>query len=198
MFKVLMDYTTLAHVFTSYTVPEAIKVKANIGDVFDKINVPSNELLAKMRAEGISLSDFDVETKEIDMRDVAPSVLHRHIKNLFLNIDDLANCLNSFSLTQKIEARDYFTRAIDLLNLPSEELLAQLKAQGLIENQERVQQEQAKKLNSIRDKLNRATAEAPKPTLDELQVARTKALLNKKFSEIGNKPDADVLSFKAN
>lgn len=193
-----MDYTTLAHVFTSYTVPEAIKVKANIGEVFEKINVPSNELIAKMRAEGISLSDFDVETKEIDMRDVAPSVLHRHIKSMFLNIDELANCLNSFSLTQKIEARDYFNRAIDLLNLPSDELLTQLKAQGLIENQERVQQEQAKKLNSIRDKLNRATVETPKQSIDELQVARTKALLNKKFSELGAKPDADVLSFKTN
>lgn len=190
----MMDYCNISTVFSQYSVLDALKVKHNIEYAIDALHIPSKELLQEMAQEGISIDEFEQSSPEVDTRDVTSSILRSHLKALFLDHQTLLQTLSGFSLSQRIEVRDYLFNLISLLKLPSPQLLEKLIQEGLynpkhMPDHQRVldvktrlenaakqnKQSQVDKINQIKAKLSQSKS----VITDELKVARTKALLNK-------------------
>lgn len=164
MFNVISDKNNIMAVFQSYSVTQALEVKYNVQTVIANLNIPSAELLAKMQAEGLSLEDFDLQSKRSDQHS-ADSVLRSHLKPLFLDFAHLNEVISSLSIKQAMAVRDILTAMLPHLKLPSESLLAEMEKEGL-------------SLHKLGVKNS-----APQTTVSNSKLAQTKSLLGQALQQ---------------
>lgn len=127
----LSDDIILTAVFGSYTVAEALQVQQNITHALPKLPLPSADLLAHIEAEGLSLTDFDMPKPRSGLMLADPSVVKRHLKQLFLQPDRLQASLADVAVSEAQAVASAIGKAQTALRLPSAALLAKMAAEGL-------------------------------------------------------------------
>jgi hypothetical protein len=127
----LSDDIILTAVFGSYTVAEALQVQHNITQALPKLPLPSADLLAHIEAEGLSLTDFDMPKPRSGLMLADPSVVKRHLKQLFLQPDRLQASLADVAVSEAQAVASAIGKAQTALRLPSAALLAKMAAEGL-------------------------------------------------------------------
>ncbi len=65
MYKLFSNATHLKSVFGSYNTLDALKVKFNIQQVAQRLQIPSRALLEHMEQEGIALKDIDQQVNNV-------------------------------------------------------------------------------------------------------------------------------------
>ena len=193
MHNLLMDKVSLSQVFLSLEPMEALKVKNNIDWSFNELSLPSDELLADMKAQGISLPDTVSKSKKLDIGAINDSVLHKHLSELFLDKHKLYNVLCEFSLLEQVTLRSFLTSLETLLHLPSSELIDRMQNEGVLATllgeddkaasvKQKIEALSNSQRNNKLDEVKKRLANISKTQTncpDELKVARIKANLNK-------------------
>ena len=194
MFNIMTDYANVSFVFSEYKMKDSIQVKRNIEYVFSQLQLPSEDLLKEMAAEGISLSELAPTSNNLDTRDLNTSVIRSHLHTLFLNHTSLYQAISAMSIQQKLLVRDFLLNLVPMLKLPSPALLEKMEQQGVIaanpihlvcENTEQEKLNHAR-VESIKDKLTQFETNTKSRSADEVKVARVKALLAKKKENTTN------------
>ena len=117
----------LVEVFKKFTLNQAITVKQHILHCFEKLNLPSEDLLQQMLAEGL---DFPA-TKPLSNPNISDSVIRVLLTNIFLDEKQLCDTIASFSVPEQIQCQQTISRAMQHLKQPSATLLAQLAHEGI-------------------------------------------------------------------
>lgn len=172
MFAIFSDEENLLAVFKKYSVTEALKVKFNILQAIKTLNIPSDELIAHMRDEGLCITDFNLGTeKSSHVYESSPSVIRAHLHKVFLDRQKLIDAMSGFSMSQAIEVRALLQKNMAQLKLPSDDLLSKMEQEGLslqrigIENTAPQSSVSSAKLANTKKRLSQAleeTAEAKK------------------------------------
>jgi len=132
MFSIFTQQQNIVAVFEQYSVTEALKVKFNIQSAIKSLNIPSTELLTKMKLEGLSITDFDSPKSTSNHRiESSASIIRTHLYKMFLDKYKLTQALSDFSMSESIEIRQVLTDAMFALKLPSDELIEQMESEGL-------------------------------------------------------------------
>lgn len=191
MHTILMDQSRLSQVFLGFEPLEALKVKRNIDAVFTELSLPSESLLAEMARQGIQLPDQNQDSNKLDITTINETVLNNHLTALFLDKSKLLGAVTSLSLKEKIELRAFFKTLMPLLHLPSNDLVAQMQSEGLLDElfgeqdkaasvKQRLASLNVEKATQVDDVKKRLAALSNNtPVTDELTIARVKANLSK-------------------
>lgn len=191
MHTILMDQSRLSQVFLGFEPLEALKVKRNIDAVFTELSLPSESLLAEMARQGIQLPDQNQDSNKLDITTINETVLNNHLTALFLDKSKLLGAVTSLSLKEKIELRAFFKTLMPLLHLPSNDLVAQMQSEGLLDElfgeqdkaasvKQRLASLNVEKATQVDDVKQRLAALSNNtPVTDELTIARVKANLSK-------------------
>ena len=142
MYAVLTDELMITAVFQQLTPLEALQIKYNLEAAEAHLKCPSNDLIEKMQAEGLtpinmgendsgSLSSFDSSALSGEGGITNAPATRLHTKRLFANRERLIEIFKGLSFAEAIEVKKVLGRSKEFLNLPSPELLAQLRGEGL-------------------------------------------------------------------
>ena len=127
MFDVFTHDHYLTQVFKKFSLNQAIVVKQHIHKCFEQLNLPSEDLLMQMLAEGL---DFPT-TKPLSNPNISDSVIKVLLTNIFLDEKQLYDTIATFSIPEQIQCQRAITRAMQHLKQPSATLLAQLAHEGI-------------------------------------------------------------------
>lgn len=163
MYKLFSNATNLKSVFGSYNTLDALKVKYNIQQVVQRLQIPSRALLEHMEQEGIALKDIDQQVNsETDWSLMSETVLKSHLRAAFLDETKLYDALSALSLSQQVDIRDLLQVVMGYLPVPSDTLLRRMEAEGLTLTKLGVEKPRSK-VDEIREKLGALTQQQPKP-----------------------------------
>jgi hypothetical protein len=163
MYKLFSNATNLKSVFGSYNTLDALKVKYNIQQVAQRLQIPSRALLEHMEQEGIALKDIDQQvSSETDWSLMSETVLKSHLRAAFLDEAKLYDALSALSLSQQVEIRDLLQVVMGYLPLPSDTLLRRMEAEGLTLAKLGVEKPRSK-VDEIREKLGALSQQQAKP-----------------------------------
>ncbi|WP_306519906.1 hypothetical protein [Rheinheimera sp.] len=163
MYKLFSNATNLKSVFGSYNTLDALKVKYNIQQVVQRLQIPSRALLEHMEQEGIALKDIDQQVNsETDWSLMSETVLKSHLRAAFLDETKLYDALSALSLSQQVDIRDLLQVVMGYLPVPSDTLLRRMEAEGLTLAKLGVEKPRSK-VDEIREKLGALTQQQPKP-----------------------------------
>lgn len=163
MYKLFSNATNLRSVFSSYNTLDALKVKYNIQQVVQRLQIPSRALLEHMEQEGIALKDIDQQvSSETDWSLMSETVLKSHLRAAFLDETKLYDALCALSLSQQVDIRDLLQVVMGYLPVPSDTLLRRMEAEGLTLAKLGVEKPRSK-VDEIREKLGALTQQQPKP-----------------------------------
>ncbi|WP_462160046.1 hypothetical protein [Pseudoalteromonas sp. GB56] len=129
MFAILTDHHNLSRAFARLSMLEAIRVKRNLDQVFTDLKMPSDELIRKMREEGL-LTDAYAPLQKPN-HGTSESVLQNHLSQLFLDYHKLKQALETLSLAQKVAFKETVDIVVNALNLPSESLTEMMANEGV-------------------------------------------------------------------
>jgi len=153
MYKLFSNATHLKSVFGSYNTLDALKVKFNIQQVAQRLQIPSRALLEHMEQEGIALKDIDQQvSSETDWSLMSETVLKSHLRAAFLDETKFYDALAALTLSQQVEIRDLLQVVMGYLPLPSDTLLRRMEAEGLTLAKLGVEKPRSK-VDEIREKL---------------------------------------------
>jgi len=209
MFAIFSQQENLVAVFKKYSVTEALKVKFNILQAIKTLNIPSDDLIAHMRNEGLCITDFSLGSeKSPSVYESSPGIIRAHLHKVFLDKQKLIGAMSGFSMSQAIEVRALLKNNMSQLKLPSDELISKMEQEGLslqrigIENTSpqstvsSIKLAQTKKLLSqaieettedkksrIKSKLNALVQSVEKPKKQQTQIQKTESKNTKSLTE---------------
>ncbi len=135
MFDLFNDQTHLQAVFSRLSVPEAVTVHQNIESALEALSLPSASLLTKLQAEGFATTDLSAGTNRAAAPNAAASVLQKHMKQVFMQLERLQEMLGGMSLSEQVTLRETFADSTKWLKLPSPALRKQMLEEGLVKLQ---------------------------------------------------------------
>lgn len=162
MYRLFSNATNLRSVFGSYNTLDALKVKYNIQQVLQRLQIPSRALLEHMEQEGIALKDIEQQvSSETDWSLMSETVLKSHLRAAFLDETKLYDALSALSLSQQVDIRDLLNVVVGYLAVPSDTLLRRMEAEGLTLAKLGVEKPRSK-VDEIREKLSTLNSQQDK------------------------------------
>ena len=162
MYRLFSNATNLRSVFGSYNTLDALKVKYNIQQVLQRLQIPSRALLEHMEQEGIALKDIEQQvSSETDWSLMSETVLKSHLRAAFLDETKLYDALSALSLSQQVDIRDLLNVVVGYLAVPSDTLLRRMEAEGLTLAKLGVKKPRSK-VDEIREKLSTLNSQQDK------------------------------------
>lgn len=187
MYRLFSNATNLRSVFGSYNTLDALKVKYNIQQVLQRLQIPSRALLEHMEQEGIALKDIEQQVgSETDWSLMSETVLKSHLRAAFLDEAKLYDALSALSLSQQVDIRDLLAVVMGYLPVPSDTLLRRMEAEGLTLAKLGVEKPRSK-VDEIREKLS---ALAPQPDKEPQSNHSTDSLasLKQRIQQLKQQP----------